>query len=177
MNKENHTIRNIAAPLVALVVLIGLDQLTKYLAVLFLKGKDAVILIPGVLQLQYLENRGAAFGMLQNKQWFFGILTALFLVVAVWVYRKVPKTKRYLPLIASGIVLVAGAIGNFIDRIINQYVVDFIYFSLIDFPIFNVADICVTLSVIALLILIFFHYKEEDFKFFKKSSGSNPTPK
>ena len=77
-----------------------------------------------------------------------------------------------MPLIVVVDVLVAGAIGNFIDRLVNKYVIDFIYFSLIDFPIFNVADIYVTLSVIALFILIFFYYKEEDFKFItKKKTG------
>ena len=155
--------------LLALAVCIGLDQWTKYLAVCFLKGKEAIILIPGVLQLQYLENRGAAFGILQNKQWIFWILTAVFLIIALWFYRKVPKNRHYLPLILSVDILVAGAIGNFIDRISQQYVVDFIYFSLIDFPIFNVADIYVTLSVIALILLIFFHYKEEDFGFIKRA--------
>ena len=110
--------------------------------------------------------------MLQNKQWIFWILTAAFLVVAVIFYIKIPKTKRYVPLITTAVVLVAGAVGNFIDRLANQYVVDFVYFSLIDFPIFNTADIYVTLSVIVLLILIFFYYKEEDFKFImKKKSG------
>ena len=172
MEKNKNTFISAAAVLAGLAALIGLDQWTKHLAVLFLKGKDPVILIPGVLQLQYLENRGAAFGLLQNKQWIFWILTAAFLVVAVIFYIKIPKTKRYVPLITTAVVLVAGAVGNFIDRLANQYVVDFVYFSLIDFPIFNTADIYVTLSVIVLLILIFFYYKEEDFKFImKKKSG------
>lgn len=155
--------------LLTLAACIGLDQLTKHLAVYFLKGKEAIVLIPGCLQLQYLENRGAAFGILQNKQWVFWILTAVFLFIALLFYRKVPKNRHYLPLILTVDILVAGAIGNFIDRISQKYVVDFIYFSLIDFPIFNVADIYVTLSVIALILLIFFHYKEEDFSFLKRS--------
>ena len=169
MEKNNNFIKWAAAAILALAACIGLDQWTKFLAVSFLKGQNSVNLIPGVLELQYLENRGAAFGILQNKQWIFWLLTAAFLVIALIFFLKVPKTKRYVPLIASVVVLVAGAIGNFIDRIAHQYVVDFIYFSLIDFPIFNVADIYVTLSVIALLILILFYYKEEDFRFFKKA--------
>ena len=169
MEKKNNFIKWAAAVILALAACIGLDQWTKFLAVSFLKGQNPVTLSPGVLELQYLENRGAAFGILQNKQWVFWLLTAAFLVIALIFFLKAPKTKRYLPLIASVVVLVAGAIGNFIDRIAHQYVVDFIYFSLIDFPIFNVADIYVTLSVIALLILILFYYKEEDFRFFKKA--------
>lgn len=139
-----------------------LDQWTKYLAVTFLKGQEALVLIPGVLELRYLENQGAAFGMLQNQQWFFIILTIVFLVAALWMLRRIPKTGRFLPLILTIAFLCAGAVGNFIDRIVHRYVVDFIYFSLIDFPIFNVADICVTVSVIALVILLLFRYKEED---------------
>ena len=158
---------------VFMAVLIGLDQFTKYLAVLFLKNRDAVSLIPGVLELRYLENSGAAFGMLQNQQWIFAILTVVFLIAAIAVFRKTPKTGRYIPLILTVSVLVSGAIGNFIDRLAHRYVVDFIYFSIIDFPIFNVADIYVTLSVIALLILIFFHYKEEDFQFLRKKKKEN----
>ena len=83
MEKNKNTFISASLVLAGLAALIGLDQWTKHLAVLFLKGKDPVILIPGVLHLQYLENRGAAFGMLQNKQWIFWILTAAFLVVAV----------------------------------------------------------------------------------------------
>ena len=68
-----------------------------------------------------------------------------------------------LPLKIAGILIYAGAIGNFIDRIRQSYVVDFFYFELIDFPVFNVADIYVTLSAIALIIVVLFYYKEEDF--------------
>ena len=156
----------------ALAAFIGLDQWTKYLASFWLKGKDAVTLIPEVLQLQYLENRGAAFGILQNKLWIFGILTVAFLIAAVIFFIKIPKNRHYVPLIVVVDVLVAGAIGNFIDRVVHKYVIDFIYFSFIDFPVFNVADIYVTLSVIALFILVFFYYKEDDFKFImKKQTG------
>lgn len=160
---------------VCIAALIGLDQLTKYLAVLFLKGKNPVSLIPGVLEFRYLENSGAAFGMLQNQQWIFAILTVAFLAAALIFYVRVPKTRRYMPLIFTAAVLVSGAVGNFIDRMAHRYVVDFIYFSVIDFPIFNVADIYVTLSVIALLILVFFHYKEEDFHFIRRKKADGHT--
>ena len=66
----------------------------------------------------------------------------------------------------------AGAIGNLIDRMIHHYVIDFFYFSLINFPIFNVADIYVTLSAIALILVIFFYYKEEDYAVFFSSKKS-----
>ena len=95
-------------------------------------------------------------------------VTIAFLVFAVIMIRKMPALHRYLPLKICILVLIAGACGNLIDRILHKYVVDFIYFSLIDFPIFNAADIYVTLSVTALILLVIFKYKEEDFTFLKR---------
>ncbi len=146
------------------------DQWTKHLAVLHLAGQDALVLFPGVFELHYLENRGAAFGILQNKIWIFAILTVIYLCAAIWIYFKIPRIKKYRILHIIAIILTAGALGNFIDRIRLGYVVDFFYFSLIDFPIFNVADIFVVISFILLAICILFVYKEEDLSFlsFKK---------
>ena len=79
-----------------------------------------------------------------------------------------PKSKKFLPLNYIIVFLIAGAVGNYIDRIINHYVVDFIYFSLINFPVFNVADCYVTVSVIILFILILFFYKDEDLDYLKQ---------
>lgn len=158
--------------IVSILILIGLDQFTKILALQHLAGQDDIILIPGVLQLQYLENRGAAFGMMQNKQWIFVIIAFAFVVFAGYMFSKMPYTKRYLPLHILLVALTAGAIGNVIDRIIRGFVVDFIYFSLIDFPIFNVADIYVTVSCILGFLLIMFYYKDEDFAFLSKNKGA-----
>ena len=83
-------------------------------------------------------------------------------------YGRTPVEKRYLPLRICMIILTAGAIGNFIDRLTRGYVVDFFYFSLIDFPIFNVADIYVTVTFIVLVLLIFFYYKDEDFSIYSR---------
>lgn len=148
-------------------VLIVFDQMTKYAAVANLKNQKPFVLIKDVLELRYLENRGAAWGMLQNHQWFFWLITIVFLVVILFFMIRIPKIIYYRPLMITLAVLCAGAVGNFIDRVRQKYVVDFIYFKIIDFPVFNVADICVTLSVIALLILILFHYKDKDFDFIR----------
>ncbi len=153
-------------------VLVLADQFTKHLAVLFLKNRPPVVLIPGILELQYLENRGAAFSMLQNRQGFFYVLTTVFLVLILLFMRRVPKTRRMRPLILTLLVLAAGACGNLIDRVVSKYVVDFIYFVVIDFPVFNVADIYVTLSVISLIILILFHYRDNDLDFLKKKKAA-----
>ena len=150
--------------IILVIILVLADQLTKYLAVVHLKGQDSVVLIKGVLELYYLENQGAAFSMLQNQQVFFYVLTIIFLVVAGWFLAKVPATTKYTPLRISLLVLCAGAVGNLIDRVVHKYVVDFIYFVIIDFPVFNVADIYVTLGVIVLICLVLFHYKEKDLK-------------
>ncbi|MBQ2987036.1 MAG: signal peptidase II [Tyzzerella sp.] len=148
--------------LIGVMIGVALDQFTKYLAVAHIK-EEPIILIDGVLELRYLENRGAAFGMLQNRQWFFLIITVITLFIIVYTYIKLPRERHYTPLRICMIALTAGAIGNMINRINLQYVVDFIYVKLIDFPIFNVADIFATCSTIALIVLFLFFYSEEDF--------------
>lgn len=161
--------------LIAGAILVIFDQFTKYLAVSHLAGREARVLIPGILELRYLENNGAAFSMLQNQQWFFYILTAVFLIFAIWLMRRIPQnTSAFNPLLWSLAILCAGAVGNLIDRIMHRYVVDFIYFSVINFPIFNVADIYVTISVILLIILVLFHYKDTDLqKIFGRKNNAN----
>ena len=153
----------------AVIILILLDQFTKYLAVQHLLPlQGGKILIPGVFRLLYLENRGSAFGMLQNKQTFFIIFTIIVLVAILIVYSHMPQTARMLFLRIDLVLIFAGAIGNFIDRIRQGFVVDFLYFELIDFPIFNVADIYVTVGCILLILLLLFYYKDEELNFFKK---------
>lgn len=160
---------------IILVVLVILDQFTKHLAVLNLKDKPAIPIIQDVFELHYLENRGAAFGMLQNQKFFFLIISVVILCAVVFVLYKVPDDKKYNLLHILLVMVASGGIGNMVDRIRLDYVVDFFSFVLINFPIFNVADIYVTVSMIGLAILILFVYKDEDFHFLtlnrKKDSG------
>ena len=142
-----------------------LDQWSKYMAVLHLQGTDGVDLIPGVFRLTYLENRGAAFGVLQGQQWFFYIITAVILVAVLLVYRRMPAGRKFLPLRVCAVLIVSGALGNLIDRVGQEYVVDFFYFELIDFPVFNVADIFLTVSAVLLAVLLLLYYKEEDLEY------------
>ena len=151
--------------LLGICALVALDQYTKYLAVIHLKDKPAYIIINGVLELNYLENKGAAFGMLQNQKAFFIFVAMVILGVIGYVLFKTPDQKKYRMLHVLLSLIAAGAIGNMIDRIRLNYVVDFIYFVLINFPIFNVADIYVTVSTAALIILLLFVYKENDLSF------------
>lgn len=147
------------------LLFLAFDQFTKYLAILYLKDQDSLELIKGVLELHYLENRGAAFGLLQGQKFFILFVGVVVLAVILFCLIKLPDKKKFHVLYFIGGAMVAGAIGNMIDRIRFEYVVDFIYFSLIDFPIFNVADIYITVSVILLAVLVLFVYKEEDFEF------------
>lgn len=151
--------------LVWTALLIVLDQLSKYWATIALKDKPPIVLWKGIFELQYLENRGMAFGLLQNRIGIFLIMTILILGVIVYYYYRVPDTKRMCPLRIAMIVLGAGAVGNMIDRVVNNYVIDFLYFKAINFPIFNVADCYVTVSFAALIILVLFYYKEEELNF------------
>ena len=153
--------------IVLFAVLVGLDLVTKLWAQNTLPEKP-ISLIQGVFELRYLENRGAAFGLLQNQRTFFIILTIIFLAAMVYVYMRIPSDKKYLPLRLLVIIVSAGAFGNFYDRLTLTYVRDFLYFSLIDFPIFNVADIYVTCSAVAFFIMIVFVYKEDDLAFMEK---------
>lgn len=154
--------------IIFILFLIGIDQLVKYLTVINLKGNPPIIIFDKIFQLTYVENRGAAFGMLQDKRVLFIILTFIFLLFGFYFLFKLPKTKRFLPLKYTVILLIAGAVGNFIDRFRFGYVVDTFYFNLIDFPVFNVADSYVVVSSIILAWLLLFYYKDEEFTFLKK---------
>lgn len=166
MNRNNNKLM-IIADVIIMVVLTVLDQLAKKAASINLTGGRDVILIPNVLVLKYLENHGAAFGMLQNKQLFFLIIGTCFVIAAIILLIYVPAEKKYTALRLAMILVAGGAIGNMIDRASLGYVVDFIYFSCIDFPIFNVADIFVTVGTFLLIILVAFFYKDEDLDFKK----------
>ena len=166
--KERKNIFFICLDILIICLLVFLDQITKFGAINFLKDKDDFTIIKGVLSLHYLENTGAAFSLLEGKQLLFSIVTPVFGIVLLYIMIKMPKSKKFLPLNYIIVFLIAGAVGNYIDRIMNHYVVDFIYFSLINFPVFNVADCYVTVSVIILFILILFFYKDEDLDYLKQ---------
>lgn len=149
----------IALPITIILILI--DYYTKYLTRIKLEDTSKVI-IDGVFELTFVKNTGAAFGILKNQKCFFIIITIIFLISAVIGLIKLNNEKRYIPLGLSIILLVSGAIGNFIDRLTLGYVTDMFYFKLIDFPVFNVADCYITVSVAVLLILILFVYKDDE---------------
>ena len=164
-NKNNSKAMSMVINCIWIILLIVLDQITKLFAIDHLKNIDSISLIRGVFELRYLENRGAAFGMMQNMKVIFVIIALLMLMFVIFALLKLPDNKRYLPLRIIMILIGAGAVGNLIDRLFRGFVVDFFYFSLIAFPIFNVADIYVSVSCILLVILVLFVYKDGDFEF------------
>ena len=151
--------------LIWIVILTIFDQLSKIAADQFLKFREPFVLIRNVFQLEYLENRGAAFGILQNRQEIFCLITILALLGLTFLFVRMPASPRYRPMSICYVLFMAGALGNFIDRTLQGYVIDFFYFKWINFPIFNVADIYVTTAVILLLVLVLFYYKEEELDF------------
>ena len=156
-----------------IAILVFIDQFTKYLAINNLKDKDPIIIIKDVFQFYYLENRGAAFGILQNKEWFLIIVPILILLAIFYVIYKLPNVRKYVPIYYICLFISAGAIGNLIDRIRYSFVVDFFYFELIDFPVFNVADSYVSVAGVILVILGFFYYKDDDFEFLNMKDKKN----
>ena len=151
--------------LLGIIALVGLDQYTKYLAVIHLKDKPAYSIVSGILELNYLENKGAAFGMLQNQKAFFIFVAVVILGVIGYVLLKTPDSKKYRLLHLLLSLIAAGAIGNMIDRILLNYVVYFIFFVLFNLQILNVWVMYVTVSTVALVILLLFVYNENDLNF------------
>ena len=172
---NNRRIISLIAYIVITAVLTQLDQITKYVAESNLYMKNDIDIIKNVLTLTYLRNNGSAFGMFSGKINAFLVLTVIIVAVITYIVIRMPVTKRYLPMYIVCTMLVSGAIGNFIDRVRFGYVRDFIYFKLINFPVFNVADCYVTISVTIFIVLILFIYKENEFDFlsFKKKADKD----
>ena len=142
--------------LIPAAVVVLLDQLTKQFAVKALKPIDTFPLIPDVLHLTYLENKGAAFGMLQTHRWVF-MLTSSVAILAIALLMILCYKKFYHPLLYTALsMIVGGGIGNMIDRIALGYVVDFIDFRLINFAVFNTADsfVCVGAALVILFMIL-----------------------
>lgn len=145
--------------IVIVAVGIGLDQLTKLLAVKFLMPLDTVPIIKNVLHLTYMENRGAAFGMLANNRWIFLIVSTLAILAMIFYLFSGLSEGRFAGIALS--MLISGGIGNMIDRLAKGYVVDFIDFRLINFAIFNGADTFVCVGAGLLILALVFDMIDE----------------
>ncbi len=140
-----------------ILIIIGLiilaDAGTKYLAYHSFRLEEVPV-IRNFLYFTYVENRGAAFGILQNQRWIFIVVTVVvMLALVLYLFIKKPEHK----LLRSSVgLIIGGGIGNLLDRICLSYVIDFIDFRWIGFPVFNVADICVVCGACLLCIYILF---------------------
>lgn len=138
-------------------ILVIIDQITKYLTIQNIGLHEVVEIIPNVLSFTYIQNTGAAWSILEGQMWFFYIITTFVIAFLLYYLYTEGRGDKILGIILS--VILAGTIGNFIDRIIFQYVVDMIKVEFINFPIFNVADMLLTVGVAALMIYTIFEEK------------------
>lgn len=145
---------------IALLV-IGIDQLTKWLIVKNMELGDRITIIEDFLYITSHRNRGAAWGILQGQMWFFYIVTIVVIIFIIYYMHKHGKGKRLFSF--SLAIMLGGAIGNFIDRVFRKEVVDFIdtYPFGYNFPIFNIADSALVVGVILLMILLFLEERKE----------------
>ena len=139
-------------------IIVLFDQISKYAAIKYLKDTYSHVIIPNFFRLTYVENYGAAFGILQNKKIFFVIITFIVIgTISVFLMKNYNKINLFTKL-SLGMFL-GGTIGNFIDRVRFGYVVDFLSFRLFnryEFPVFNIADIFIVVGTIVILILVLF---------------------
>lgn len=158
------------------LVLVFLDQASKVFARTTIK-KAPIVLWDGVFELYYHENRGSIWGILQGKVDILLIISVILFALLIYVYIRMPKTKFYQPLFWVLVVMIAGAVGNSIDRLFFGFVTDFLYFKLINFPIFNVADCYITVCSFLTIILVCTIYKDDEFSFLslKRKEKSHAT--
>lgn len=162
-NTENKQIAgNYLPAIICFVILVGIDQGTKYLVTQNMELFSSIPVIREVFEIHYIQNPGAAWGILAHSQILFYIVTVIAFIVGVWFYIRCARFKEFLNFRILMVLILAGAMGNFIDRIRFQYVIDFLYFKLIDFPVFNIADCYVTIGFFCLAFLLLFKYTEED---------------
>lgn len=168
MKKQSY-IRFVVLCIILAVLTFG-DQISKFAASAELKGKDKIIIWNGFLSFEYLENRGAAWGVFSGRIIFLTLLTIFFTLILFVIIIKIEKAimftndkiKLFSAIQFLLVLLVAGALGNLVDRLRFGYVVDFIQFEFMDFPIFNIADCYVTVSALLLVVILLFFLKEED---------------
>ncbi len=144
------------------VLIVGIDQLSKWLIVKNIPLGEGFTVIPNIIDFTYVKNTGAAFSILSDATWILSFISIAFCIgIAIWFFLKKPKNKLLCVCICM---LFAGALGNAIDRIMLGYVVDFIETTFISFPVFNIADISITVGAVLLMIYEMFFDKEESKK-------------
>jgi len=160
--------------IILILFLIGLDQATKYLIWSDKVRFENIQIIKDFFYITYVENKGASFGMLKDAPWSRWLFLVLTVVTVIFMIYYLMKHKHTLLRLSLSLII-AGAVGNFIDRLMRGFVVDFLNFYPFgyDFPVFNVADICINIGVVLLFIYLIFIYKEPEKE--KKDSNSDKT--
>ncbi|AGU83235.1 MULTISPECIES: signal peptidase II [Streptococcus] len=143
--------RKVIVPIV-IVALIALDQWVKFEIVKNIQLGGVKPFIPKILSLTYLRNTGAAFSILENQQWLFAVITLVVIGAAIWYLSKHIKGSVWL--LSALSLIIAGGIGNFIDRMRQGFVVDMFQLDFINFAIFNVADSYLTIGVLVLIVMM-----------------------
>ena len=140
-----------------IIILVATDQILKYAVTTNLRYAEDVTIIPNLLDITYVENRGAAFGIFQNQRWFFIIFAAL--MIAFFIYLIKYENLNDKMFLTAAALIISGGLGNLIDRLFLGYVVDYIKLSFFS-PICNFADYCITFGTIILIIYVVFFYKD-----------------
>ncbi|MGI5892211.1 MAG: signal peptidase II [Bacillota bacterium] len=130
---------------IILIAGIAIDQISKYLVKINMDYLQSITIIPNVFSFTYILNKGAAWSILEGYRWFFVIIGIVFLIALFIFRRHFSKNDQVLDIALAFICV--GALGNMIDRVLHGAVVDFLHFTLISFPIFNVADCFISIAV------------------------------
>ena len=167
---------SIIIALFAVAILVGADQLTKYIAntnEILLSG-DKIMFIKHILSFKLAYNKGAAWSILTGKKFFLVSISLIASVLVIYLIIKNVDFKKNILLSCAFTLIASGAIGNLIDRAFyEEGVIDFLCFEFIDFPIFNVADSCLTVGAVILMVYVVFFYKEPEKKDEKAENVNN----
>lgn len=154
----------IIAAVISAVIVIA-DQVIKYFVYENLQGVDSVPFIGNLLTLTYVENRGAAFGMLQNMSWLFAIITIVMIVLFFYIIINKKINSKFF--ITCTALIIGGGVGNLIDRIFRGFVIDYLQLSFFPY-VCNLADYCITIGAVMLIIYVLFYYGKNDKKKIEK---------
>lgn len=151
------------------VIIVVVDQITKYLTVNNIALGETIPFIPDVLSITYVQNTGAAWSILEGQFLFFYIVTFIVIGILIYLLHNDAKDSKLLSVAIA--FMLGGAVGNFIDRLFLQYVVDMIRLEFINFPIFNIADMALTIGVVLMIIAVVY----EEF-FVEKAGEEDESP-
>ena len=164
MNKNRFKKKILIWDLVCIIVLNLVDRLSKFATTYYCENENYTV-IDKFFEITYMKNSGGAFGILNNQRFFFIFIALLFISLIIFLLFAMPDDKKYNTLHIWLSFILAGTIGNMADRIVYGYVIDMIYIKKIDFPVFNISDIFMSLGTIFTMIIVLFRLKEKDFEF------------